>query len=276
MKREPVVAGTFYPLEKNSLLKEIDFLINKHELGPKGIKEDKKLVCGIVPHAGYVYSGAVAAHFYSRISKSNFFIIGPNHYGVGYRFSIFPKGVWITPLGKIKIDESISQELIEKTKILKPSYEAFLNEHSIEVQLPFLQYRFNEDFQIVAIDIINDFPFPHFLEASKIIAKEIVKFLDKWKVVVTTDFSHYVPHEIAKKIDERVIQKILELDTKGFFRTINRLKASLCGFVSVAIAIEIAKILELKPILYKYATSGDITKDYGNVVGYACVGFKKD
>ena len=275
MKRQPVAAGTFYSLEKNNLKKEIEHLFFTHEFGPKKIEENRKLVAGIVPHAGYMYSGAVAAHFYSKIKKANFFIIGPNHYGLGSIFSIYSKGSWITPLGEIFIDDNVSRKIIEKIKIIKPAFEEFLNEHSIEVQLPFLQFRFGNSFKIVPIAIINDYPHSHFLEISRLLAKTLAEFVGKWKLIVTSDFSHYVPHEFAVQVDKKIIESITSLNTKEFFKKILELKATLCGFVPIAISMEFAKILDLKPVVYKYATSGDITGEFDAVVGYASIGFEE-
>ncbi|MCD6483235.1 MAG: AmmeMemoRadiSam system protein B [Candidatus Aenigmarchaeota archaeon] len=275
MKRPPVVAGLFYESNKEKLRKQLDFLFNRHEFGPKVIREDKKLVAGIVPHAGYVYSGAVASWLYSKLPKGNFVIIGPNHYGLGNVYSVYPKGSWVTPLGEIEIDEGVTEK-ITSLPFVKPDLSAFVNEHSIEVQLPFLQYRFGNDFRFVALDVINEYPNNFFLETAEQLAKVIANFVENgWKIVATTDFSHYAPQETAEKIDKTLIDNILNLNAKKLFLDIIKHDASICGFVPVAISIFLAKILGLEPVFYTYKTSGDITGDYSSVVGYASIGFRE-
>ena len=275
MKRPPVVAGLFYESDKDKLEKQLDFLLNKHEFGPKGIKEDKRLVAGIVPHAGYAYSGAVASWLYSRIPKGNFIIIGPNHYGLGYVYSVYPKGSWVTPLGEIKIDEKTVDSIVA-LPFIKPDVSAFANEHSIEVQLPFLQYRFGNNFKFVAVDVINDYPNNFFLETAEQIAKILANLVENgWKLIATTDFSHYVPQETAEKIDKILIDDMLKLDPKQLFLDIIKYDATMCGFVPAAISVYLAKIMDLEPVFYTYKTSGDTTGDYSSVVGYASIGFRE-
>lgn len=274
-RREPAVAGIFYEIDKNKLLKQLSYLFERHKFGPKGFEKNKKLVAGIVPHAGYVYSGAVAAWFFSKITKGNYIIIGPNHYGLGYVYSIFPKGYWFTPLGKISVDEN-ALEKFESLSFIREDVSAFVKEHSIEVQIPFLQYRFGNEFKILAIDVINDYPNNFFLETAEKIAKIVYELVeDGWKLVVTSDFSHYVPQETAEKIDKILIDDIMNLDPKRLFLDVIKFNATMCGFVPVAIAMFLALKMDLKPIFYTYKTSGDVTGDYSSVVGYASIGFEE-
>ncbi|RLI96679.1 MAG: AmmeMemoRadiSam system protein B, partial [Candidatus Aenigmatarchaeota archaeon] len=149
-------------------------------------------------------------------------------------------------------------------------------EHSIEVQLPFLQFRFGSDFKFVPISILNEFADETLLESCKLIGKGIANAIksekDRWIVLASSDFSHYVPHQTAKRIDKDLIKSIIRLNSKEFFEKINEKDASVCGFGPIAIAIEVAKNLGAKRgKLLKYATSGDITEEYGAVVGYAAI-----
>lgn len=272
--RAPVVAGTFYNLDKESLNKQIERCFN-HKLGPKEIKK-QSFIAAVVPHAGYEYSGPVASWVYSRIEKANYVIIGPNHNGIGSRFALMKLGLWKTPIGEVVIDEKFSDKLLEECKILEFDVMAHENEHSIEVQLPFLQNRFGDDFKFAPISVLNEFPDETLLEACKVIGKGIANVIkkqkEKWIIIASSDFSHYIPQEKAIKTDKSIIKPILNLNEKDFFARINEKNASVCGFGPIAIAIIAAKALGAKKgELLKYATSGDITGDIGSVVGYGAI-----
>lgn len=274
--REPVVAGTFYHLNPEMLKKQIEGCFN-HKLGPRMIKKESFLG-GIVPHAGYEYSGPIAAWVYSRIERANYIILGTNHSGLGADFAIMKEGFWKTPLGGIVVSTEMAEKLMEKCKLLEHDVVPHQPEHSIEVQLPFLQYRFGNDFKIVPICIKNEFADENFLDACRVVGKGIAdvikKSKEKWIILATTDFSHYVPQEIAYETDKSVINPILKLDEKKFFVRINEKNASLCGFGAVATLITTAKELGSKKAkLLSYKTSGDITGELGSVVGYASIIF---
>lgn len=270
--RAPVVAGTFYDLNKEMLRKQIERCFS-HKLGPGEMKK-KSFIAAIAPHAGYEYSGPIAAWTYSRIEKASYLILGPNHTGIGARFAAMKSGMWKTPLGGIIVYEKFAEKLFEECKILELDVMAHENEHSIEVQLPFLQYRFGDDFKFVPISILNEFADETLLEACRIIGKGVASAIkkqkEKWIIIASSDFSHYVPQERALKTDNYVIKAILKLNEKDFFARINEKAANVCGFGPIAIAIVAAKALGAKKgELLKYSTSGNITGDIGAVVGYA-------
>ncbi|MDI6806676.1 MAG: MEMO1 family protein [Candidatus Aenigmarchaeota archaeon] len=270
--REPVVAGSFYNLEREMLKKQINYCF-KHELGPKEIFP-KKFKVAIVPHAGYEYSGPVAAWVYAKILKSNYILIGPNHTGIGSTFSLMKSGLWKTPLGEVLIDEEFTSKLLQNCKILEQDVLPHKNEHSIEVQLPFLQFRYGSDFTFVPICILNEFADETLLEACRCIGEAIVKTIKTskkdWIVLASSDFSHYLPYELASEIDSYLINSILKLNVKEFFSRINERSATVCGFGPIAVAMVVAKELKAKKSnLLKYATSGDLTGDLSSVVGYA-------
>ena len=272
--RAPIVAGTFYNIDKELLKKQIERCFD-HKLGPKEVKT-KSFTAAIVPHAGYEFSGAVAAWVYSRMEKANFIILGPNHTGTGARFALMKAGMWKTPLGEVVVNEKIAQELFKECKILDYDFLAHENEHSIEVQLPFLQYRFGDDFKFIPICILNEFADETLLETCKAIGKGIAGMIkkqkEKWIILASSDFSHYVSYQQAKKTDNYLIKAILKLNEKDFFTRINEKNASVCGFGPIAIAMIAAKELGAKKgELLKYSTSGDITGDTRSVVGYASI-----
>jgi hypothetical protein len=272
--RPPAVAGMFYNLNSEMLRKQIKSCFN-HRLGPKKIKEEK-FIATVVPHAGYTYSGSVAAWSYSKIPKCNYVILGPNHRVFGSRFGVMKEGAWKTPLGSANIDDKVASKLIESSPLLDYDILAHESEHSIEVQLPFLQYRFDEDFKFIPISVINEYPSFDFLEECKVVGKSIANIIKKerkkWIIIASSDFSHYIPYEDAYSTDNYVIDAILKLDEKDFFLRLQEKNASVCGFGPIAIAMIASKELGAKKgELLKYATSGDVTGDRGAVVGYGSI-----
>ncbi len=272
--RQPAVAGMFYNLNKKMLKEQIESCF-KHELGSKKNKKEEFIGC-VVPHAGYPYSGPVASWVYSIIPKCNYLILGPNHRIFGSKFGVMKEGIWKTPLGSAKIDDKFATELINSCPLFEYDILSHESEHSIEVQLPFLQNIFDEKFNFVPICVINDFPSFDFLDECKIIGKAIAKMIKKdkkkWVLIASSDFSHYIPYEEAYSTDKYLIDTIEKLNEKDFFLRIQEKNASICGFGPIAIVISASKELGAKKgTLLKYATSGDITGDKNSVVGYASI-----
>ena len=264
MIREPIVAGQFYPGSPSSLEKQISGFIDK-----KAAKED---AIGLVsPHAGYMYSGAVAGAVISRIKlKDTFIIMGPNHTGYGKPFSIMTEGAWKTPLGEVNIDSRLAKQILEASQNLEEDQVAHLHEHSIEVQIPFLQY-LKKDFKIVPI-VLSHAPRAAYKEIGKAIAKAIKESKSEAVILASSDMTHYEPQESAKRKDTQAINAILELNEDELLNRIERLNITMCGYAPVAVLISAAKELGAKRTeLVKYQTSGDITGDYSGVVGYAGV-----
>jgi len=259
--RKPCVAGQFYPLSKSSLKSGIDALIDKRA-------EKKNVIACILPHAGYMYSGKVAAETVSRINiKDTVILFGPNHTGNGAEFSIMTEGSWATPLGEIKINSGLAAKLLKNSKNLEDDSLAHLNEHSLEVELPILQY-FRPDFEIVPIAFSSD-NIKKLKETGVSIA-EVLKNNSQVLMVASTDMTHYESQESAKKKDNEAIQAILELDEDSLIEKIQRFNITMCGFAPVVVLIVAAKLLGAKHAeLVKYQTSGDITGDKESVVGYA-------
>ncbi len=271
MVRKPAVAGQFYPSKKSSLKQKIEESF-EHELGPGEIpssegntREIKGLVC---PHAGYVYSGPVAAHSYKALVEDGFpdtfIIIGPNHHGMGASVAVSEEP-YKTPLGTVPIDDELADEL--SGKIIKKDDVAHEREHSIEVQIPFLQY-FSDDVQIVPICMNRQD-----LKSSKKVGMKIKEATEGKDVVIiaSTDFSHYVLKENAEKKDKKAIKRIIENDLEGLFDTIEKEHISMCGYGPVG-AMMVGSNGE-KGELLKYATSGDVVRQR-EVVGYGALAFK--
>jgi len=262
MIRNPVVAGQFYPATPSSLEAQVRGLVDE--------KAPKQEVIGLVsPHAGYAYSGAVAGAVMSRIRfKDTFIILGPSHTGAGRPFSIMTEGSWQTPLGEVGIDSRLGKEILAGSKHLEEDHVAHLYEHSIEVQIPFLQY-FKPDVKIVPIVLSPAAP-SAYKEIGKEIAAAIKKLRAETVIVASSDMTHYESQESARRKDTEAINAIVELNEDELMRRIRELNISMCGYAPTVALISAAKELGAKRAeLVRYQTSGDVTGDYSAVVGYA-------
>ena len=272
--RKPYVAGMFYEANPELLKKQIEecFL---HRLGPGKLPEEieKYQVFGlIVPHAGYMYSGPIAAHAYYALSLAQkpkyVVIIGPNHSGVGSPIAIAADEIWEMPLGGVKINADYAHCISARSGIASIDSRAHLYEHSIEVQIPFLQFLYGSDFEIIPITMLLQN-----YEASRRIGEVLAECVNEYGdtvVVASTDFTHYEPVESAHRKDKLAIERILELDSRGLYDVVIENEITMCGYGPVMVLLEAAKKLRYTNIkLLKYATSGDITGDYSSVVAYA-------
>jgi len=279
--RRPCQAGTFYAGSKEALKAQIEKCFT-HSLGPGTIPKplDKGLqqIVGIIsPHAGYMYSGPVAAHGYYNVALEGkpdvVVIFGPNHTGHGSGLAIMHEGVWRTPLGDVEIDSQIANEILRESNIIDVDDGAHLYEHSIEVQLPFLQYLFNAKFKFVPICFLMQD-----LTSSREVGHAVARVLKNRNalVIASTDMTHYEPHERAKRNDMMAIEAVKKMDEGQFYSIIEEHGISACGYGPVAALITAAKELGAKKAeLLSYQTSGDVTGDYSAVVGYASISFKK-
>jgi hypothetical protein len=262
MIRKPVVAGQFYPASPDQLTEMIRGMVDT--------KARKEEAIGLIsPHAGYIYSGPVAGATISRVRFTDtFVIVGPNHTGHGKLFSIMTKGTWETPLGPVEIDSELAQQILAASRHLEEDYLAHQHEHSIEVQLPFLQY-FKKDIKFVPIVLGY-----HSGAAYKAIGREIAKAIKasnkKAVILASSDMTHYESQESAEKKDKMAIEAILDLNEDELLRRVEEYDISMCGYAPAASLISAAKELGAAGAeLVKYQTSGDTTGDYSAVVGYA-------
>jgi len=270
--RKPVVSGMFYAGTPEGLKEQIEWCY-EHELGPGGIPQvngegPREIVAVVVPHAGYYYSGPVAAHAYKELASDGIFdtavILGPNHTGYGSLVSVWTENSWKTPLGEVKIDEKLAKNLLGK--VIKADKAAHRYEHSIEVQLPWLQHLY-EKLEIVPIAMLAQD-----IETAREVGKAISKASNNIIVIASSDFTHYEPHSIATEKDKAMIEAILNLDEEELYKRRELLNSTMCGFGPVASAIVAAKEMGAKTAnLLKYATSGDTTGDFSQVVGYGSI-----
>jgi hypothetical protein len=260
--RNPVVAGQFYPASASELKSMLKGMVDE--------KVAKEEVIGLIsPHAGYIYSGPVAGAVISRIRfKDTFIIMGPNHTGSGKPFSIMTEGRWKTPLGEVEIDSALGKQILANSRYLQEDKAAHLYEHSIEVQLPFLQY-FKSDFKLVPI-ILAHAGGAIYKEIGKEIAKAVKESGKKVVIIASSDMTHYEPQASAQKKDNQAIEAILALDEDELLKRVDEFNISMCGYGPAVSLIAAAKELGAKEAeLVKYQTSGDTTGDYSSVVGYA-------
>lgn len=273
-RRHPAVAGQFYPSNNDALISSlrVSFL---HKHGPGELPPSQppiKPIYGLIsPHAGYVYSGPVAAHGYYAISGLNdidlFVILGPNHGGIGSTVATVRGGVWETPLGEVKVDSDAANELVEDCDIVEFDEEAHAREHSIEVQLPFLQFIFRNEFQILPISMtLQD------RVTSEEIGRALYGVVQKRKamLVASSDLTHYEPHDLASSRDKELLKASQSLDVTMHYETLKRMEITACGYGPMAAVMTASRALGgTQAKLLKYSTSGETGGDYSSVVGYA-------
>ncbi len=262
MRRKAAVAGQFYQSNKERLANEVKGYINDNI--PK-----EKALSALCPHAGLMYSGHVAGAVYSRIvMPETFILIGPNHTGLGSKVSIMPRGEWEIPLGVLTIDERLARLIINESELFTSDTQAHIFEHSLEVQLPFIVY-LSKDAKIVPITVMHA-TVEECRTMGEAIAKAVSRIDYSVVIVASSDMSHYVSDEVARRKDKLAINKILQLDPEGLYDTVTSERISMCGYIPATIMLFTARSLKARQAkLIKYSTSGDVSGDYDYVVGYA-------
>jgi AmmeMemoRadiSam system protein B len=260
--RPAAVAGQFYPGSGAELEHQLDGMLHPEKELP--------VLGAVVPHAGYIYSGHVAAAVYSCLPKAEtFVIIGPNHTGLGSPVSL-SRDTWKTPLGAVETDDEMADALAGG--IIDHDETAHLYEHSIEVQLPFLQRRFS-DFKILPVCMgLQD------EETAAEVGLEIFRAAQSLSrrciVIASSDFTHYEPQETARSVDAKLLEAILNMDIPELYSRVRLYNATACGYGPIAATITASSASGAKAgKLLAYATSGDVSGDYRQVVGYGAVVF---
>ena len=262
MYRSSIASGSFYPGNKEELESVLKTLM-------EDCPERQKALGVISPHAGYVYSGRVMGSVFSRIEiPGTVIILAPNHTGRGKPFSIWPEGLWRTPLGDTSIDEELVNEILNTCELIEIDKTAHDNEHSAEVILPFLQYK-NPQVKIVVI-VVRSGNFENLSIVGKSIGNILKKTRPDTLVVASSDMTHYESQQSADEKDKSAIAEIVALREEGLYRVVRELDISMCGVSPVISMIVCSKERDAaKAELIKYETSGDTTGDYKQVVGYA-------
>jgi AmmeMemoRadiSam system protein B len=264
MARSPAVAGRFYPEDPVALLEEVQRHLKREtpKVKAQGV---------IAPHAGIMYSGDVAGSVYSRIEiPDTVILLGPNHTGMGERIAVFSHGSWIMPFGDLEIDAKLAKAILEELPTACESEEAHRLEHSLETQLPFLQY-FRKQFKLVPICLMR-----LSFEECQVLADAIVRAVRSCErpvlIVASSDMTHYESHDEASEKDHRAIDQILKMDPEGLFRIVEKGGITMCGVNPVTVMLTVCKELgATQAELARYMTSGEISGDMDQVVGYAGV-----
>jgi len=272
--RKPVFAGSFYPADEATLGGIIESCLK--EAMQKSKKVSGQIFGIIVPHAGYEYSGKVAAYAYSQTKGKEYktvIIIGSSHRVPFRGIAIYPEGSWETPLGNVPVDHETVQFIMKECRIVKTFPAAFEEEHSLEVQIPFLQKTLT-GFKIVPIVMgaMDNDDYRQFVNALTNLMK---RHSENILIVASSDMSHFHPYDAANKMDNVTLKDIAELNIDGFLHRLQKGECELCGAQGVLSLMMLAKQMDGKPTILNYANSGDITKNRARVVGYSSIAFSR-
>lgn len=269
MIRKPCVSGLFYESDKEQLLNHIEKFFN--EIDEKTDLEH--ITSCIVPHAGYIYSGKTASFTFKELIKHDlpdtFIILGPNHTGYGSNIDVCSYESWETPLGLVEVDTEFIEELMNVNDNVVIDDNAHIKEHSIEVEIPFIQYICgNHPFKIVPIVVSRQIP-----ELCEDLARsidEVVRKLDcNCVVVASTDLTHYEDVDTANYLDKKVIKSVESMYMKQMVKDIIDYDITMCGYGPVITAVTYANLQDnTRSIVLNHSTSGDVSGDYDSVVGY--------
>jgi MEMO1 family protein len=279
--RRPTVASQFYEGDAEALRAQITscFL---HNLGPKKLPQinlhsyPRNIVGLISPHAGYMYSGPVAASAFYELAidgkPDTVVLLGPNHTGFGSGLALMREGVWRTPLGDVEVDSEVADALLRETSLIDVDETAHRFEHSIEVQLPFLQFLYGNTFKIVPVCfLMQDY------DSAVEVGRALTEALDATNTVViaSSDMTHYESAKAAAAKDQAALKAVTDMDAKRFYQTVETQNITACGYGPITALITYANGVNAKATLLNYHNSGDITGDHSSVVGYAAVSFRK-
>jgi AmmeMemoRadiSam system protein B len=278
--KPPAVAGSFYPADADELGALLEQCFVSSPLGPQGVSvPNSALIAGMVPHAGPVYSGPCAAHLYAQLEPSvrRVILLGVNHRARGHKASLSPWDQWNTPLGNVVVDNEISDHLESQVKFLRREKAAHAEEHSIEIELPFLQ-RVLDEFTFVPISL-------SYLSAEECaeLGNAIANVYERSGstnnlrtiILASSDLSHYLSPTQTETLDRIVLDRILALDPVGLLEVVEEKGITMCGVLPTAVMLYAANALGVKRAhLLKHCHSGDITP-MRNVVGYASVALER-
>ena len=265
--RYPAVSGRFYPEDAEALEQEL----TRHlaPAPPPDKAEFADPIACLVPHAGYMYSGHVAGAVYRRLpARPSYIVMGPNHFGYGQRLALLSEGAWLTPLGEVPLNPALARLVRDAYPAIAEDAEAHAREHSIEVQLPFLQHG-GKTFNLLPISLaVVDYETLE--QLGHAVAQAVRRSPEPVLIVASSDLNHYEPDDVTRSLDKKAIDRILDLDPAGLHAAVLRERISMCG-VGPAVAMLVAA-LDLgarRAEMVKYATSADRGGPRDRVVGYA-------
>ncbi len=266
--REPVVQGMFYPGNRDKLTRMIStFLLNAK---PK-IQKDKELLGLIVPHAGYIYSGLCAAYAYKLLKGNKYdtvIVLGPSHYTMLNGSSVWAKGEYKTPIGDLKIDEEAASYLQVKGREVEFYQVAHMQEHSIEVQIPFLQYILKSNFRLVPI-VIGNQTYDYCMKLADTLYDLMQKNKKRYLIIASSDLSHYHSDNVAKRMDKYIINLIEDMKKEELTKAVDTGKGEACGIGSILTLLALSEKFNTRNIdILNVVNSGEISGDKDRVVGY--------
>jgi AmmeMemoRadiSam system protein B len=264
MLRPPAVAGRFYPADPIALTRQI-----KEFVTAPALAEKKRAQACLVPHAGYTYSGAVAGRVFAAIEfPRRIIILGVRHFPRGQALAIVSEGAWQTPLGAARIDTALATQLRQACPLLREDTVAHSAEHSLEVQLPFLQVLAGE-FHFVPV-ALGTARYDDLCAIGEAVAQVIAAQNEPVLILTSSDMNHYEDDATTRKKDHKAIDELLKLDPRGLYDVVRQEEISMCGLgPAVAMLTAVCRLGASRTELVKYATSGDVTGDRSEVVGYA-------
>lgn len=267
-EREPSVAGRFYPAAPRELAQLVRGLMSEPVASPIAAR------MLMAPHAGYVYSGAIAAATFARVDvPPTAVVLCPNHTGRGDRRAVYASGSWAFPGFELAVDEELAARLVEHAGF-RADILAHAREHAAEVQMPFLHER-RTDVRVVPVCLAG-----LSLEDCRVLGAglaNVVREVERERrerilLVASSDMSHYVPADVARHYDMHALERLLALDPEGLFGVVEREDISMCGYVPTTVALFAARALGAEHAeLVRYGSSGDVSGDPSSVVGYAGV-----
>jgi AmmeMemoRadiSam system protein B len=280
-RRKPSVSGIFYSSNKEQLVDELKGCFTNKIFGPGRLppSDQVRKIYGMVsPHAGYLYSGSVAANGYYSVSSSKFnnvILVGPNHYGLGSSVATTMNGIWESPIGDVMVNPQVAKDIASRATSMDLDEFAHSRDHCLEVQIPFLLFA-TDKFRIVPIILTNQDEYLA-LELGSAISdtvNECISKGDEFMLIASSDFTHYESNSEAHRKDSQLIKSILSLDITAFYYTLRQYNVSACGYGAIATVMVAAKNLgATRGELIRYATSGDVTGDKSSVVGYSSILF---
>jgi AmmeMemoRadiSam system protein B len=262
MLRRAAFAGDWYPGDPGRLERALESYIGESQ-------GDEEAVGIVAPHAGYIYSGGVAGAVYGRVRvPDTAVVLCVNHRGDGGRAAVHASGDWETPLGRVPVEEELARALLDEVPFLEEDSAAHVREHSLEMQVPFLQFR-NRGVRIVPV-CLQRLDYAECDALGEGLARAIRGFHAPVLLVASTDMTHFESQQAARRKDMLAIERVLEVDPRGLYEVVTGKRISMCGFIPTTAVLCACRSLGVAGgTLVQYATSGDVSGDYSSVVGYA-------
>ena len=264
MDRKPVVAGRFYPGTRQAWEAEVRGYLHSAQRYPKAL-------LAMVPHAGYLYSGAIAGKTLAGLSPPHtVFLLGPNHTGQGERLALWPSGRWLLPEAHLDVHEELARCILDAVPAIRPDRQAHLQEHSLEVILPFL-WAMQPKTRILPLAVAET-RLDVLLQTARDLIELVKQRSEPVLFIVSSDMSHFISAAQAKNLDSLALQAVLELDPERLYTTVREMRISMCGMLPMTLGLAVAHGLGATTAhLVAYGTSGDVSGEFSQVVGYAGV-----